>query len=524
MALTKVTYSMIDAAPVNVLDYGVTGDGTTDDTAALITAFSQNGYIYVPAGNYLIKYAGANAGGVYVDLVSDTYIECHPQARFFTDAANGVDHDMIRFTFDETTATSPVTFSWSGGIIDQRNQKGSTSMPFTTNYPSVNPGTSATADGLSILGMYTSGGVNYSGIKKLFVQNVSFIASDDTWESAGGDSGLNCNATTAHVSGCYFKSNRDLGLYFSSDNTGDHLGGQFTCVGNTFETCMFGVTAKRGANTVAITGNTFENCIQAISAESVINTRSSSWTISGNSIYGYIWGIDLGSVDGATITGNCFYNAGVLLESGSAPTLNFTAPVAIQLKGTTGCVVSGNTIDNKISAFSGYTVEGIELTAQDVGSGSVNSDYVFVHSNIVKDIDVFITLAATLNNKVYSNLVNGTSDDIYQLNNNVISERGADLTIAGGVITVTNSYHRVDTESSAASDDLDTINGGVDGMRLLLRSVNSTRDVVVKNGTGNISLNNLTDFTLSQVSDTLELIYVSQYGNWVQLSSSNNGV
>ena len=38
-----------------------------------------------------------------------------------------------------------------------------------------------------------------------------------------------------------------------------------------------------------------------------------------------------------------------------------------------------------------------------------------------------------------------------------------ELTIAGGIITRTRSNHTVDTQADAATDDLDTISGGVEG-------------------------------------------------------------
>jgi len=56
MALTKVTYSMIQGESLNVLDYGATGNGTTDDTAALnaaaVAAGAAKKSLYVPAGIY----------------------------------------------------------------------------------------------------------------------------------------------------------------------------------------------------------------------------------------------------------------------------------------------------------------------------------------------------------------------------------------------------------------------------------------------------------------------------------------
>lgn len=70
-------------------------------------------------------------------------------------------------------------------------------------------------------------------------------------------------------------------------------------------------------------------------------------------------------------------------------------------------------------------------------------------------------------------------------------------TISGGVITATGTMMVVDTEALAASDDLDTINGGSADRILLIRSLNSGRDVVLKNATGNLRMANSVDFALS---------------------------
>lgn len=55
MALTKVTYSMIVGAPVNVKDYGAVGNGTTDDTAAIAAACAASSSVYFPAGTYAVR-------------------------------------------------------------------------------------------------------------------------------------------------------------------------------------------------------------------------------------------------------------------------------------------------------------------------------------------------------------------------------------------------------------------------------------------------------------------------------------
>ena len=61
MALTKATYSMIDGALVNVLDYGAVGNGVADDTAAIQAALAsldtsggRGATLFLPVGAYLI--------------------------------------------------------------------------------------------------------------------------------------------------------------------------------------------------------------------------------------------------------------------------------------------------------------------------------------------------------------------------------------------------------------------------------------------------------------------------------------
>lgn len=103
----------------------------------------------------------------------------------------------------------------------------------------------------------------------------------------------------------------------------------------------------------------------------------------------------------------------------------------------------------------------------------------------------------------------------------LITPMTSELTIAAGVITVTGGYHRVDTQSDDASDDLDTINGGTDGALLVLRAENAARTVVVKDGTGNIQCAG--DMSLDNTQDSIILIYDATLTAWLELSRSDNG-
>lgn len=55
MLLTKVTYSMIQSMPANVLDYGADSNGVSDSTAAFTAALAASKYVFIPAGSYKIS-------------------------------------------------------------------------------------------------------------------------------------------------------------------------------------------------------------------------------------------------------------------------------------------------------------------------------------------------------------------------------------------------------------------------------------------------------------------------------------
>jgi hypothetical protein len=80
MSLTKVTYSMIQGAKINVLDYGAVGNGVVNDTAAVKAARDAavgNGQsiLYFPSGTYLVdeqidfSQCGVLGDGVYASKI-----------------------------------------------------------------------------------------------------------------------------------------------------------------------------------------------------------------------------------------------------------------------------------------------------------------------------------------------------------------------------------------------------------------------------------------------------------------------
>lgn len=93
------------------------------------------------------------------------------------------------------------------------------------------------------------------------------------------------------------------------------------------------------------------------------------------------------------------------------------------------------------------------------------------------------------------------------------------LTIASGVITVTQDKHTVTVETASSPDDLDTINGGFLGQELTLSPSDSNDDVILRDDTGNMKLRG--DFAMGHSQDYIRLRYDGN--NWHELWRTNTG-
>lgn len=181
-----------------------------------------------------------------------------------------------------------------------------------------------------------------------------------------------------------------------------------------------------------------------------------------------------------------------------------------------GVVTTGTDRNLVIAAESGTADDLIEITGLSVGDKVLlradAGDTITVKHNdagatvkiLIQDDADFVLdevhplelVLVTTNQlaQVYDEVGAGGSNDISA--DTLVLNDGSELTIATGAITVTHARHSVDTEADAASDDLATVNGLAANETCIITANNTTRTVIVKNGTGNITSVTGADITL----------------------------
>lgn len=250
-------------------------------------------------------------------------------------------------------------------------------------------------------------------------------------------------------------------LYISDVVTGI----SYQNTGGTVEECLvwsgdIGAYIGNGAESVTVSNSIF---VEHVSANIVIESGS-FLNIIGNSILGSEYGVVIDdSSYMVDITGNLFSEHSYTIFSEGY----FTT-------------ASSNHIYTTGDAFTDAGVNGV------------------YRGNTVQD---------------FTTLISDTGTSTICLDNS--TDYATSQTIAGGVVTLLNNFHRLDGQGGVA-DDLDTVNGCLAGTVITISIVDDT--ITVKDGTGNIQCNG--DFAMDSTLDTFTMMFDGT--NWLEISRSNN--
>lgn len=170
----------------------------------------------------------------------------------------------------------------------------------------------------------------------------------------------------------------------------------------------------------------------------------------------------------------------------------------LRLQSTDAGIVTLSALASQAPVDVGYWVNGADatLTAEQVVPAS----------------------AAVLGSDGSSNPAAATPGEDYLDPAGMIYAVPPELTIsAGGAVTATQSFHTIDTNGDAASDNLDTINWGGDGagdsfVEIIVKANNDGRTVILKHLTGNIYNMTGADITLDDITKHARILFDIQAG------------
>lgn len=396
---------------VNVKDFGAVGDGVTDDTAALKTAFEYGGRILVPAGTYLVDTPTVlgvpvpGTGGVACTITKSLEVVCDPRATFTGNAARRLDGSLIRL--DAGTGTSGLSIHWYGGVINLEQIKGSTSMPATGVWPPVDQGIRAITDGLDIRGDYTASlGVNAAGYRNVIVDGVRFI-SGTHWLTAGGDSSLFISgAEQLVIRNCYFLAARDAAIYISADSIGNSTAADAIIDGNTFVNCIQGFASKRQVMRNVVTNNTFKNTGMAVLILPADGVPSSDRSVVANNVFEQVSiGVRLDGTDNTLVANNIYFNGGSVMADGTKPASYLTSPDFCRIEGSSRTLVTGNVVYGGDPTYAADLPDGVFISD---GTINASSSHTIITNNVFDGIrhPIFENASAeAISSRFYNNQI-----------------------------------------------------------------------------------------------------------------------
>ena len=364
---------------INVLDYGVSGDGVTDDTTgiqeALDYANSIQGSLIIPNGTYLISSElGITTKGIHIVGESKTILK----------AKEG---------FESNNKLLNILAS-SDAVTDPRYVRISNINFDGTNIP--NSGAGQANDII-----YVTGAGN---IDKLTVEDCSFTTGD-YFETAGGDSHIfsaGLNNTT--IKGCTFKGAVDAALYISGDQT-ETYGSNLLVEDCTFRKCNVCVINKRTFRKSVVTNNFIDDCnIGITQGEGDASQLTGKYNvISNNVILRTGRSIECRIFNGNVISGNLIRDIGYTDNVGTEP----SSAIGILISGSSNNVIIGNAIkdlnESIVTSPTSSAYTAIKLLRRTYEGVDYDSNYNNITGNSCKSVGAFVLSESYHQKNLFSN-------------------------------------------------------------------------------------------------------------------------
>jgi hypothetical protein len=379
MALTKAHPRMISGSYTSALDFGATGDGSTDDTVAIqaaLDSLSGGGHLHFPSGTYLVSaqlnIAGSDLfingnGDATIKLKDGNYSALSNLYMFY----GAEDMDNIHFdnlTFDGNRANVTAVSTGSNAII----------WLYRTRYSSItncivkNPyggGSNANAPFCFIDSSFDN------------ICNDNTIYADSLDSSFGACGGIFMQGGNSVACGNIIRNMNDVVIV--ANGPGSY---NFVFNNNFIRSCTGGgIVAENGANHVTITGNTIANLNGYGIAALWLGTpgaNSTNVSVVGNVINGsigsptsVITGIAMQTADYYTVSGNTIggigthnvNNSGIQVRKTYGSVTGNTvigAPRAILVDGgATNMNISGNTLQASTNGIVlDSTIDNIQIS------------------------------------------------------------------------------------------------------------------------------------------------------------------
>lgn len=349
MSLTKATYSMINGAPKNVLDYGAVGDGITDDTLAIQSAIdatseSGGGTLYFPAGIYLMRSRD------YINSAGTTIGRCCLILKNGVDMVGEGWASQLKLDANQYLVGTYFRMIASDTInrLEQASIRNLTINGNRDNNPAITDGNNillevlrnVTIDGVNSISS-NGNGILLRGTISSFMTSVA-VQNCYVWYHTM--IGIQCSQFSGLLIDNNIVSSTDnncIDIYGDSGTAGDSHSIDFvisnnTCTGSASNTGIFPETVADGV----IIGNAISNCGAGIHCNT-INNQPNGVTIEGNNIVNCDYGVWIsGATGGVRVIDNYineFADYGIYLG-----TVNYVEVQANYLRpssGSTNCIL-----------------------------------------------------------------------------------------------------------------------------------------------------------------------------------------